>query len=886
MIELPNQIEKLKKFIQENLNESYSNNSVDKEFNVRQMIRNSTLEKIITKFIFTPKSEKPNDFGLNKILTFFKEEPNETNEDIKKKMKTFMEELLKHTKSDNMLIYSKISDSILNFNKHHQQNPDYGIESCIKIEKLIQEHIDMNFFNIKHTKKYDNDIFNENYVISVTEKHDFNYSINSLFTLLGIMKTLEVHNLICYDSDAQQISSNINSEYAMITEKRLQNYERTVKKNNLSYNKLANIVELFIQEGHVKKLLNQLYSTDANINNYEIESKLCLSVFIIKKLIQDYSFYFSKQELENIFLQVKKFKDFPIPVGSLGMDLFDILINELYFQGITITNKIREIFMLDALDERSTFSSLQVKDFNPVFLVFNEDESKGDISKIFSFCVDKLNINNNSLDKKEVVETLVPREFLIKIFLTVVRNSTFPVTNSALDYICKKFMTSQKNKQNEIKNEDENKNDSFTEDNKKKIDNTLSSLKKILRILDVGLDKSHEEFMEDIHYIAEPLVGFNDSFVKGIGFSTLPITEFRSYLFPYFEYNQKLMVDIEFNLMSNSFFNVYLTYLKAFADLYSKYFSYLEDVEYVEKDKNIKEKEGDKRERIEKNIENYRKRNNLFKNFRLKILLVEDKKSLSYFINQLAVIDKSFEVIELKDWEFWSKFCKKEEFEIKVLVYLLPNIENLKEIFPKNTDESRPYLSEYIANNDYVYQTLVYNPWLCKKEFSNDQTLIDKLNEFSQVKHEFKCADEGDIHSMFLDPAYLYVQEADKVLDVYLYKIISLINGTEKYFWRCIEIDFMSQYRDKNGDRRKNENLKVEVNLTLYLVDSLGLEHTNNKITLKMQNPDELKIFNIFSKKDSPLHFNMVSNSSWLEVFLLGKILIKKAKLINRFTTN
>jgi hypothetical protein len=50
----------------------------------------------------------------------------------------------------------------------------------------------------------------------------------------------------------------------------------------------------------------------------------------------------------------------------------------------------------------------------------------------------------------------------------------------------------------------------------------------------------------------------------------------------------------------------------------------------------------------------------------------------------------------------------------------------------------------------------------------------------------------------------------------------------------------------------------------------LGVEYSNNQITLNLNQPVQIKIFNMFYKKDTPFNYNMTSNNGWLEVFIAG----------------
>lgn len=54
-------------------------------------------------------------------------------------------------------------------------------------------------------------------------------------------------------------------------------------------------------------------------------------------------------------------------------------------------------------------------------------------------------------------------------------------------------------------------------------------------------------------------------------------------------------------------------------------------------------------------------------------------------------------------------------------------------------------------------------------------------------------------------------------------------------------------------------------------VDMLGVEYKNKEIKLQFQDPIQIKIFNVFFKKDAPFNYNMTSNNGWLEVFIWGR---------------
>ena len=75
-----------------------------------------------------------------------------------------------------------------------------------------------------------------------------------------------------------------------------------------------------------------------------------------------------------------------------------------------------------------------------------------------------------------------------------------------------------------------------------------------------------------------------------------------------------------------------------------------------------------------------------------------------------------------------------------------------------------------------------------------------------------------------------------------------------------------------------NESYK-QTKLTMTCVDLLGIEYkTTKEITLN--NNFDIKIFNLFYKKNVPFNYNITSNNGWLELFLDDKYDIAE---VNKF---
>ena len=111
-------------------------------------------------------------------------------------------------------------------------------------------------------------------------------------------------------------------------------------------------IEYLISED-IEEKLNYLYKENSLGYSYIAEKIISFDLFLIYLILKNYPFYILRRaRLEKIFTQVKKFKSFPYPIGSIGMDLFKLLINELYLPGVSLFQEIRETFLLDIIDPK------------------------------------------------------------------------------------------------------------------------------------------------------------------------------------------------------------------------------------------------------------------------------------------------------------------------------------------------------------------------------------------------------------------------------------------------------------------------------------------------------------------------------------------------------
>jgi len=257
-----------------------------------------------------------------------------------------------------------------------------------------------------------------------------------------------------------------------------------------------------------------------------------------------------------------------------------------------------------------------------------------------------------------------------------------------------------------------------------------------MKIIDFGMDKSYESFVEDLNSIMQPFRlsdSLNNVIIEGYN-DFKPITSYRKYLNSSFDikklvFKEKLSTTYK---PSDFDFNLWDLYTKSFKDFYNKYFNHLND--------------DDEYDDSETKNKKFRVRNNIYQDFKLKICLVEDDNMFNHFLKQIwnfyekvkefheAVQVSHFHDTNLKeDIRFWSQFVRNIlDLEPKYMIYLIPY-----NLHPDNKNKNphqyyTSMLSEHIANNDYIYQTLIYNSWMVNKdcfELARHKGLISNMEK-------------------------------------------------------------------------------------------------------------------------------------------------------------
>jgi hypothetical protein len=260
------------------------------------------------------------------------------------------------------------------------------------------------------------------------------------------------------------------------------------------------------------------------------------------------------------------------------------VINECTFQGITLLNKIRELYFIDALDKG--INIIDTKFFRGVLILYsNEWEIRhGESMKTQdpdAFNIIKFLNRLKTKQKSEHNKYLLLRELVIKVLITILFNSKENFNDDTFKNIFIKFLPKYKslysqenpNENNEEEGDREDANNGNEEEenlnigqmqsrakiNKKKYKNEIynqvygaiiPSLDKLLKIVDVGMDKIIEDFNKEINIIAKKLTSIsgipknqNDDEDETILDSKayLPISSFRSYLKPIYVDARKIL---------------------------------------------------------------------------------------------------------------------------------------------------------------------------------------------------------------------------------------------------------------------------------------------------------------------------------------------------------
>ena len=669
------------------------------------IMRYSIFERILTKYLFQATSK---EFTLYPFLEDVQSDSNLT--EILKYRMNFCSN--NYDKEHPLYFFGQIAKEILRLLKEDDLSLMKFDKYILKTEFLLAWHFENNFFPVNIDQKMNLDFYDN--LLFQKGQTNYVYSIECLNTIDQFLKIFERQNL----------STRIENEFPLIrhlfcSEKIYYFYCDKLQREKLPS---GNVIKYMLDQ--IKLKLKNF--TNAKIKNYDMENYFMMNFYIIGRILQNFPFYlYKKPELLEIYSCLKPLKNWPYPIGITCNNLMEQIINECTFQGITLLNKIRDIFFIDSLD--NDINVIDTKFFRGVLILYsNEWETRhGNSMKTqepTAFNIVKFLNRLKTKPKKEHDKCLLIRELVIKLLITILFNSKENFNDDTFLNIFMKFLPKYKSlyqqensKDNKEEEEEDINNENEEEDNlnigqtqsqknKKKYKNDIynqaygaikPSLDKLLKIVDVGMDKIIEDFNKEINIIAKKLTSIgavaksNDDDEENILDSKayLPISSFRSYLKPIYVDIKKIFKSTE---EANSF-DLYSYYIKTFIYVVENYFPY------------FLTKTGDSE--IDSNINELRR--NFFNNYRLNLLVVEEEGTINDLLDTIheKILKQLSKKISTDSFnKFWSYFVdKRTEVIPKFLIYVVPNYDKYQlnpfRVFDsdENIENDPTYLSEFIA---------------------------------------------------------------------------------------------------------------------------------------------------------------------------------------------
>ena len=811
-----------------------------KEFYLSCIMRFSIIEKVISDYFFKFDMNSK-DYILYPLLDFYSENPTKKSLFI-----SYLKYFINIFEEDNPLFfYAELSKEFIRLLKNEDVSTIKFDENVLKLEFLLAWHLENNFFPKNILENFDY-LTNDNIYLNkgIT---NYIYSINSVYIINKFLEIFEKQNL------CTRIEGNLDLINDYFCSEKVYYYYC----DNTGTKKLmcGNFVKYLIEQ--LNSRLNKF--KNRKVNNFEIENYILINLFFINNTITNFPFYLNKEpEINEIFKLLDKYKSWPNPISNYCNNLIENIINENSFQGISVLNKLRQMYYIDLLDKEIT--SIDIKDFRYTLIINSNEWEKRhtdgsdcyfNLIKFLKYLKERPRKNNN--------KKLYLKEMLIKILITILFNSNQPITEEILKVIYSHYFPNYK----EIL-----ENNKF--DDKDKI---KGSLDKILKIIDVGFDQTINDFDKEINILADKIVNLkkvdvskDDSNILNNDF-LLPIDSMRNYLKPEYSEIKKIYrdVNIEYNAL-----DLLDIYINQFKHIVNTYFPYL----LKDSDDNM----------IQTNLSKIRK--NFFDNFRINILLIEEQNTINDFIEniQKKVLNVINDKISDEDFNnFWSLFAEnKNEIIPKYIIYLVPSYDSnesnpFRILMEDELKDYETYLSEYIAKNDYIYKNIIFMPFSSTCDI--DQNFHQELNNIkielntqnnNNENNPFEYKDIKTFYSFLKKPLDIYLGDSNGIFNLDLYKISINENVIEKIFWKNIDII------DKNNDSSRITKL------SMTCVDYLGLEK-KEKIEINIGNNNfHIKLFNLFFKNNVPFNYNMNSNNGWLEMFLDDKYdNIENEKILN-----
>ena len=718
------------------------------------------------------------------------------------------------------------------------KNPsNIQFDDCIlKLEFLLAWHFENNFYPRSSIFEIIESLNDNIYLYKGIS--NYIYSVESINTIEHFLKVFEKQTLCTRIEGDLNLVTNL-----FISEKVYYFYCDKVNKSKLL---CGNIIKYLLQQLNIK-----ISKTKHKVLTMEIENYIMMNLYLINKIIQNYTFYLYKDpELIEIFNWLEVFKTWPCPISNYCNRVIENIINENSFQGISLFNKLRQDYYLDLMDNDIT--SIDTKHFKYTLVIHSKEWEKRHVDDMNN-CFDIMKfIKYLGKPRSKKNNKLLIKEILIKLLITFIYNSDESFNDETFKKIYQMYMP-------DISGIYDDNNPSIAKDKVK------GSLDKLIKIIDAGYDKPIGDFKKEINLVAKKILSsisnvttsqnYNDNIMKNE--FLLPINTLRNYLKPSYTDFKTIYKDDNNGQYTVDTVDIFDSYIKNFTTVVKTYFKFL-----------LAPTNSDPM--VENNLNIMRK--NFYQNFRINVLLFEEENTINDLIENLE--NKVFKALNKKisdaDFNsFWKYFVDDpKEVVPKFLLHIVPYYERpTSNPFRLLTEENslktkENYLSEFIANNDYIYRNIIFMPFA-----SSCDTL---LNDYIS-----KAPDKTDdpmrrpllktVFSPLKKSLDYYLGDSTGIFNLDFYKVTINDNVIEKIFFKNIEIlDVI------------NESYK-QTKLTLTCVDCLGIEHKTVK-EIDLGNRDfDIKIFNLFYKNNVPFNYKMTSNNGWLEMFLDDKYNIEQA---------
>jgi hypothetical protein len=264
------------------------------------------VEKVLAKYLFQYSDSEYSLFELFRAL--------QNDESAKGTFLSFCQFFIDRFSDESPLFfYNQVSQEIIRlFNIKNPSNIQF--DDCIlKLEFLLAWHFENNFYPRSSIFEIIESLNDNIYLYKGIS--NYIYSIESINTIEHFLKVFEKQTLCTRIEGDLNLVSNL-----FISEKVYYFYCDMVKKNKLI---CGNIIKYLLQQLNIKisKIKHKTLST-------EIENYTMINLYLINKIIQNYTFYLYKDpELIEIFEWLKVFKTWPCPVSNFCNRVIENIIN-------------------------------------------------------------------------------------------------------------------------------------------------------------------------------------------------------------------------------------------------------------------------------------------------------------------------------------------------------------------------------------------------------------------------------------------------------------------------------------------------------------------------------------------------------------------------------